>query len=88
MTCIFCQRDDQALNREHVFPESLGGAIVIKAVCEVCNHTLSKAVDDSFVRLPNLLLQRHHYKLARARRGMPNHLRTNISLTTDNRHTA
>lgn len=64
MTCIFCYRSSSEveLTAEHVFPEALGGQLVVRSVCKGCNDQLGSHVDsglteDFLVRMLRLGLR-------------------------------
>jgi hypothetical protein len=47
MFCVFCDRQppDVVLTEEHVFPEAIGGQLVLNCVCKTCNDQLGSYVD-------------------------------------------
>lgn len=47
--CIFCPKENIKGSKEHVFPDSLGGLLVINDVCKECNDKLGKKVDTHLV---------------------------------------
>ncbi|ADI00993.1 HNH endonuclease [Syntrophothermus lipocalidus] len=55
--CIICLKDlpDEVASQEHIFPEALGGTLVIHEVCRACNSRLGRFVDDPLVN--NWLMQ-------------------------------
>lgn len=64
MRCIFCYRDSLKceLTEEHVFPQALGGELVVRCVCKGCNDQLGSYVDsliaeDFLVRMLRLGLR-------------------------------
>lgn len=64
MTCIFCYRgrSEIDLTEEHIFPEALGGQLIVRAVCKRCNDQLGSYVDgmlteDFLVRMLRLGLR-------------------------------
>jgi len=58
--CIFClkTKTHDQFHPEHVYPEAVGGTLVIWSVCIPCNSTLGHAVDGRFVNLWHLQAQR------------------------------
>lgn len=63
MRCIICKVDksNEEFNKEHIFPESIGGNITLNCVCIVCNSTLGHKVDSylvnhKFIQCERLLL--------------------------------
>jgi len=48
MFCVFCHRrlPDVTLTEEHVFPDAIGGRLVLKCVCKSCNDQLGSYVDN------------------------------------------
>jgi hypothetical protein len=68
MKCIFCQQERTVFSREHVFPDAIGGALIIKDVCKDCNQRLGKSVDSPFAQLPGILHFRHQLQTARERK--------------------
>ncbi len=47
MLCVFCHRKppEVALTAEHVFPEAIGGRLILNCVCKACNDQLGSYVD-------------------------------------------
>ncbi|QFP71406.1 HNH endonuclease [Bacillus subtilis] len=45
MKCIMCKRDKENLSEEHVFPDAIGGTLVLFNVCKDCNDILGHSVD-------------------------------------------
>ena len=45
--CIICltETPDAELTDEHIFPEAIGGRIVIGSVCKPCNDKLGNTID-------------------------------------------
>lgn len=43
--CIMCTKMKDAFNREHVFPDRIGGHLIIARVCVDCNSNLGRLVD-------------------------------------------
>lgn len=55
--CIICLKElpREMANEEHIFPEALGGMLVIREVCRECNSHLGRFVDKPLV--DNWLMQ-------------------------------
>lgn len=49
--CIICyqERPEELFSGEHIFPDSIGGTLVIKSVCKDCNSKLGDNVDSHLV---------------------------------------
>jgi HNH endonuclease len=47
MVCIFClkEKEDGEMSDEHVFPDAIGGSLVIRSVCKPCNDYLGHSID-------------------------------------------
>lgn len=65
-TCVLCLRQlpDGERTAEHVFPEAIGGVVVLNDMCKPCNDRLGAGVDAALV---NHVLM----KMKRARFGLP-----------------
>jgi HNH endonuclease len=50
-TCIFClvEKEEGDFNEEHVFPQAIGGSLVIRTVCTTCNSELGSAIDAALI---------------------------------------
>lgn len=70
MICIFC-RKEKPPSEEHVFPESIGGTLVIKNVCRGCNSDLSRLVDNPFAKSPIIQVARYAHSLGGKRDIVP-----------------
>lgn len=77
--CIMCRNPKEVFTDEHVIPAAIGGAFVIRNVCNECNEKLGVNIDDPFVRSPRMALNRHQFKIRRTgklgNRKIPNPLR-------------
>jgi HNH endonuclease len=64
--CIFCLTDKPAEDehREHVFPEAIGGTLVINRVCVCCNSTLGSVADAPLTNHLHILLRRSQLNLS------------------------
>lgn len=51
MICIYCRKElsEDNFSKEHIFPESIGGNLIIKNVCSVCNSYLGRNIDKHLV---------------------------------------
>ena len=63
--CIICkkQKTVKCFNKEHIFPESIGGAFYINTVCAPCNSILGKTIDRPFLEHVNIGMFRNFYNL-------------------------
>ena len=68
--CIFCL-NDKSSSAEHVFPESIGGTLLIHEVCHECNSLLSKVADSPFADCPLTELARYCHDLGGKRELVP-----------------
>ncbi len=73
-TCIFCLREkaDTDFNKEHVFPESIGGSLTINDVCTTCNSYLGRCVDNHLVDHLFIKSERMTHQLSSKGRSIPN----------------
>jgi len=62
MRCIFCLKEKVASD-EHVFPEAIGGTLVIRRVCNSCNSWLGTNIDAPLVDHPLVLMIRAQLRL-------------------------
>jgi len=80
-TCIYCnkKKDDKEATLEHIFPKSLGGALLnndiykTHDVCEVCNRNMGLWVDGVFIKswLVNNLKAMSYNKFIDLDKGTP-----------------
>jgi hypothetical protein len=49
MRCVICKKDKEKLTDEHVFPDAIGGTLVLTNVCKDCNDRLGHSVDHHLV---------------------------------------
>ena len=67
--CILCKelKEDEypnsEFNKEHVFPESIGGKYIIKNVCGICNEKLGRLIDEPFIEHIAIGRYRKQYNL-------------------------
>ncbi|MFZ5894770.1 MAG: HNH endonuclease [Myxococcota bacterium] len=66
MRCIFCLQDDppSGFTDEHVFPEAVGGTVVIRSVCKTCNDRLGHSVDVTITDHTLVAMKRAQFGLA------------------------
>ncbi len=64
--------DDSLGTVEHVFPESIGGNIIIKDICKACNDHLGSFVDSPMVNNPFIVDARFRLKLPGKDGTIPN----------------
>jgi hypothetical protein len=74
MHCIFCLKEKSA-SEEHVFPEAIGGGLVIDRVCRDCNSDLGTTADARVSNHPLVLLARSQLGIAGKRGGIPDPFR-------------
>lgn len=55
MRCVICKKEKEQLTDEHVFPDAIGGTLVLTNVCKECNDRLGHSVDHHLV--DNWLIQ-------------------------------
>jgi hypothetical protein len=73
MQCIICRaiKAEDEFNREHIFPEALGGTLVTRRVCVACNSRLGQRADGPLVNSYPMRLARMAYQLS-GKSGVPN----------------
>ena len=57
--CIFCLEDKES-SLEHVFPDAIGGSLILSNLCKECNSWLGREVDCKLTE--NFLVQMARYK--------------------------
>jgi hypothetical protein len=74
--CIFCleRNPPSGFSDEHVFPEALGGTVVIRNVCTRCNNKLGAEVDSAVTSHGLVEVKRHALGLAGKTGKVPNPL--------------
>jgi hypothetical protein len=76
MTCILCRNDFDPINRvesdEHVFPDAIGGRLVIRRLCKICNDYLGSKVDAPLIDYFPVAVRREKYGLAGKDGHIPN----------------
>jgi hypothetical protein len=70
MLCIFCLKEKPS-SEEHVFPEAIGGTLIINRVCEGCNNNLGTQVDAPLVDHPLVILARSQFGIVGKRGHIP-----------------
>lgn len=75
--CIICRekkadtKNNRNFNKEHVFPESIGGRYIIKSVCTICNKKLGDMIDKPLLEHDFISFFRNEYKLSKGKRKVP-----------------
>lgn len=74
MRCIFCLNPDppSGFTDEHVFPEAVGGTVVIRTVCKKCNDYLGHSVDVTITDHTLVAVKRMQFGLAGKTGRVPN----------------
>jgi hypothetical protein len=74
MRCIICLETTapDAFTEEHVFPEAVGGTLVINSVCKPCNDRLGHSVDVTLTDHHLVALKRMAFGLAGKSGKIPN----------------
>ncbi|MDM5332900.1 HNH endonuclease [Ureibacillus composti] len=72
--CIFCLKENIKGSEEHIFPDSLGGLLVIYDVCKDCNDKLGRKVDSHLVNNGLMQFARFTKKLKGKKGKLPNPL--------------
>ena len=74
--CIICREpkedNEENFNKEHVFPEAIGGSYSIMLVCCVCNTDMGKYIDSPFLNHVKIKSLRKKYKLKSYGRNIGN----------------
>lgn len=74
--CIICREskedNKENFNKEHVFPEAIGGGHSIMLVCCVCNTDMGKYIDSPFLSHVKIKSLRKKYKLKSYGRNIGN----------------
>ena len=63
MRCIFCLNEREP-SAEHVFPDAIGGTLIIDRLCKPCNDWLGANVDVLLTDHIGVLMKRHLLKLS------------------------
>lgn len=77
--CIFCLEEKKP-SKEHIFPDSLGGLLIINDVCKECNDELGGKVDYHLVDHGLMQLARFTKGLKGKKGAIPNPLGTGKSM--------
>jgi hypothetical protein len=83
ITCIYCLKKYPKGSVEHIFPDALGGTLVINDVCTNCNNTLGKNVDSHLTNHSLMLMERQLKKIRGKSGKIPNPLAKGV-LAEDN----
>lgn len=81
--CIFCLKE-KVSSKEHVFPDSLGGLLIIYDVCKDCNDKLGEKVDYHLVDHGLMQLARFTKGLKGKKGTIPNPLSVGKSIEDPN----
>lgn len=77
MVCIFCINlhpisDVNPYTHEHVFPEAIGGSLILKKmVCSKCNSSVISKIDNQLTDHPLVLIERNRLQLKSKGRDIP-----------------
>ncbi|WP_298911357.1 HNH endonuclease [uncultured Nostoc sp.] len=76
MQCIICKKDKphDKFTEEHIFPDSIGGNIILDCVCKECNDFLGHSVDSNLVNHVFVQFNRLALKIAGKSGKIPNPL--------------
>src|ERR1019366_8089269 len=74
MNCIFCLQEKPP-SEEHVFPEAIGGTLVIDRFCKDCNSDLGTRADSALSNHPLIAIARSQLNLPGKRGGVPDPFR-------------
>jgi hypothetical protein len=76
MRCIFCLNPDppSGFSDEHVFPEAVGGTLVVRFVCKECNSRLGHSVDTTVTNHTLIGIARKALGIAGKSGSIPNPL--------------
>lgn len=80
--CIICTELKDAFNEEHVFPDGIGGHLIINRVCVSCNSTLGSNVDHHLTNHFFMELFRNQYGI-RGKTGKVPQVFTHGTLSDD-----
>lgn len=78
MKCIICKKDKNKLSQEHIFPESIGGSLIINSVCKSCNDKLGRNVDSHLVNHKLIEFARSDLGIVGKKGKIPNPLKKGI----------
>lgn len=74
--CIFCLKEKEG-SKEHVFPDAIGGHLIIKNVCKACNDNLGN-IDHLITNDPTVELIRFVLKLRGKKGDLPNPFKNSV----------
>lgn len=75
MQCIICKKERKKFSEEHIFPESIGGSLIINSVCKSCNDKLGRNVDSHLVNNKLIEFERMNLGIAGKKGKIPNPLK-------------
>lgn len=78
MRCIICFKEKDNFTDEHVFPDAIGGTLIIKNVCKECNDELGHSVDHHLVNDWLIQGMRMLYKIKGKKGNVPNPLEKGV----------
>jgi hypothetical protein len=75
-TCVLCLHEfpTEEQTDEHVFPEAIGGVIVLRDMCKPCNSRLGQTVDAALVNHVLMQMKRFRFGISGKRGSIPNPL--------------
>jgi hypothetical protein len=84
-TCIICmdRYEDDLKTDEHVFPDALGGTLVIDDVCGRCNSLMGQGVDAMLVEHQAIQFSRKQHRLASRNGRVPDPLAVGVWVPSD-----
>lgn len=68
--CMFCFSSD-AMNKEHVFPQSIGGSFWFYQPCVACNSKLGSSVDSLLTDHPLVIMRRARFGIEGQKGAIP-----------------
>lgn len=78
MKCIFCNREYEKLSEEHIFPEAIGGSLILhNKVCKPCNDKLGEQIDSLLTNHYIITLARNVLSID-GKTGIPNPFKAGI----------
>jgi len=77
LNCIVCneEKPDSETTIEHIFPEAIGGSLVLNDVCKPCNSYLGHSVDTALTDHFLILVKRAHLGVTGDSGKLPNPLK-------------
>lgn len=80
MRCLFCLSSDppSGFSDEHVFPEAVGGSLLIRSVCKDCNDRLGHSVDTKLTEHALVQIKRQALRIPGKSGVVPNPFRNAV----------